>query len=83
MTVPNAFTPNGDHVNHDFNAFGDCVFAVEGHINNRWDQELSKWKGKGDGIQHPIGEAPKGKREALCEVSLKYLQRSILSIRIT
>jgi gliding motility-associated-like protein len=53
ITVPNAFTPNGDGINDYFTVKGDNIKTISGKIFNRWGQELykftdanSKWDGK-------------------------------------
>jgi len=43
ITIPNAFTPNGDGVNDVFSAEGHNIKSFNGIIINRWGQELYKW----------------------------------------
>ena len=53
LTIPNAFTPNGDGVNDYFKIKGSNIRSLTGKIFNRWGEELfkfndanSKWDGK-------------------------------------
>ena len=53
LTIPNAFTPNGDGYNDYFKVKGSNIRSLTGKIFNRWGEELfrftdanSKWDGK-------------------------------------
>ena len=53
LTIPNAFTPNGDGVNDYLKVKGNNIRSLTGKIFNRWGEELfkfndvnSKWDGK-------------------------------------
>jgi len=53
LTIPNAFTPNGDGYNDYFKVNGTNIKSLTGKIFNRWGEELfkftdanSKWDGK-------------------------------------
>jgi gliding motility-associated-like protein len=43
ITIPNAFTPNGDGINEIFKPHGQNIKSINGKIFNRWGQELFKW----------------------------------------
>ena len=59
--VPNAFTPNGDGVNDNFEVKGDCVLAYQIRIFDRWGQQVyhstdleKAWDGYVDGRLCPM-----------------------------
>ena len=43
LTIPNAFTPNGDGVNDIFKVHGQNIKTLHGRIINRWGQSLYEW----------------------------------------
>jgi len=43
LTIPNAFTPNGDGVNDYFKIKGTNIRSLTGKIFNRWGQLLYNW----------------------------------------
>jgi gliding motility-associated-like protein len=43
LTIPNAFTPNGDGVNDYFKINGQNIRSINGKIFNRWGQLLYNW----------------------------------------
>ena len=49
ISIPNAFTPNGDGVNDVFKVHGQNIKTISGKIINRWGQELYKWNTLDDG----------------------------------
>lgn len=61
--IPNAFTPNGDGVNDDFEVFGTTLQSVGMKIFNRWgekvfdsgDSEWASWDGTYKGVSQPTG----------------------------
>lgn len=62
--IPNAFTPNGDGTNEDFNVKGEYIANVELTIFNRWGEsiffnegkESAAWDGSIDGSPDPAKE---------------------------
>ena len=62
LTIPNAFTPNGDGVNDYFKIKGTNIRTINAKIFNRWGEELfkfndvnSKWDGKYKGKEVSSG----------------------------
>jgi gliding motility-associated-like protein len=56
--IPNAFTPNGDHVNDSFNAFGVGISKFDMFIYDRWGLQLfhsTSLENNWDGSVHENG----------------------------
>ncbi|HNW97456.1 MAG TPA: gliding motility-associated C-terminal domain-containing protein [Bacteroidales bacterium] len=66
ITIPNAFTPNGDSYNDYFIVHGKNIKTISGKIFNRWGQELYKFT---DANSNPIAIGWNGKTEQGNEVS--------------
>ncbi len=64
ISIPNAFTPNGDGKNELFNMKSNKSYLkISGRIFNRWGEEIAEWNSQGggwDGSKSGGAEAPEG-----------------------